>query len=73
MLGGLGATELIIILLIALLLFGGKKIPEIAKGLGKGIKDFKGALSGQEDSKPEIAKEITKEKTPDNSEKTNKG
>lgn len=40
----LGPTELIIILLIVVLLFGAKKIPEIAKGLGKGIKDFKGAM-----------------------------
>ena len=43
--------ELIIIVAILLLLFGGKKIPELAKGLGKGIKDFKGAM--KEDEKPE--------------------
>ena len=46
MLGGIGPMELIIIFLIVILLFGGKKIPEIAKGLGKGIKDFKTSLSG---------------------------
>ena len=39
----LGYMEVFIILLIVLLLFGGKKIPEIAKGLGKGIKEFKKA------------------------------
>lgn len=44
----LGPTELIIILLIVILLFGAKKIPEIAKGLGKGIKDFKGAMKEEE-------------------------
>jgi sec-independent protein translocase protein TatA len=44
----LGPTELIIILLIVVLLFGAKKIPEIAKGLGKGIKDFKGAMKDGE-------------------------
>jgi sec-independent protein translocase protein TatA len=44
----LGPTELIIILLIVVLLFGARKIPEIAKGLGKGIKDFKGALKDGE-------------------------
>jgi sec-independent protein translocase protein TatA len=44
----LGPTELIIILLIVILLFGAKKIPEIAKGLGKGIKDFKGAMKESE-------------------------
>lgn len=46
MLGGIGPMELIIIFLIVILLFGGKKIPEIAKGLGKGIKDFKSSMSG---------------------------
>ena len=51
----LGPTELIIILLIVILLFGAKKIPEIAKGLGKGIKDFKGAMK-DEDAKSEAAK-----------------
>jgi sec-independent protein translocase protein TatA len=52
MLGGIGPMELIIILLIVILLFGGKKIPEIAKGLGKGIRDFKTSLSsGEEEGK----------------------
>ena len=49
MLSNVGPGQLIIILLIVLLLFGAKKIPEIAKGLGKGIKDFKGALKEDED------------------------
>jgi sec-independent protein translocase protein TatA len=48
---GLGPTELIVILLIVLLLFGGKKIPEIAKGLGKGIKEFKSAQDGKNEEK----------------------
>lgn len=43
---GLGGTELIVILVVVLLLFGGKKIPELMKGLGKGIKDFKDASKG---------------------------
>lgn len=43
----LGATELIVILVIVLLLFGGRKIPEFMKGLGKGIKEFKDASKGQ--------------------------
>ena len=38
-----GATEMILILLVIILLFGAKKIPELAKGLGKGIKEFKDA------------------------------
>lgn len=43
---GLGAPEIILIILAILLLFGGKKIPELMKGLGKGIKDFKNAQDG---------------------------
>ena len=39
----LGAPELIVIVVLVLLLFGGKKIPELMKGLGKGIKEFKSA------------------------------
>ncbi len=54
-LGGLGAPEIIIILVIVLLMFGGKKIPELMKGLGRGIKDFKDASKG-EGSSSEIEK-----------------
>jgi sec-independent protein translocase protein TatA len=53
----LGVPELIIVLGIAVLLFGGKKIPEVAKGLGEGIKNFKNALKGEEKDKPEEKKQ----------------
>ena len=48
MLGPLGPTELLVILAIAVLLFGGRKIPEVAKGLGEGIRNFKTALKAEE-------------------------
>lgn len=45
----IGFPELLVILGVAVLLFGGKKIPEVAKGLGEGIRNFKTALKGDED------------------------
>lgn len=48
-LGNLGTGEIIIIAIIVLLLFGGRKIPELMKGLGKGIKSFKEGVKGIED------------------------
>ena len=46
--------EIVVILVIVLLLFGGKKIPELMRGLGKGMKEFKNATSEVEDVKKEI-------------------
>jgi len=54
---GLGAQEIILILLIVLLLFGGRKIPELMKGLGKGVKEFKDASNGNTETtedKPKV-------------------
>jgi len=48
-LGNLGTGEIIIIAIVVLLLFGGKKIPELMKGIGKGVKNFKDGVSGLED------------------------
>lgn len=47
-LGVFGPWQVIAILVVALLLFGGKKIPELMKGLGKGIKEFKDASKAEE-------------------------
>jgi sec-independent protein translocase protein TatA len=53
--GRLGPTEIILILAVVLLLFGGKKIPELMKGLGKGVKSFKdGMKEDEQDSKPDV-------------------
>jgi TatA/E family protein of Tat protein translocase len=46
--GNLGATELVILVIIILLLFGAKRIPDLARGLGRGIKEFKDARNGVE-------------------------
>ena len=48
---GLGLQEVVVIALIVLLLFGGKKIPELMKGLGKGVKSFKDGMKDIEDDK----------------------
>ena len=48
----LGTWEIIVIVLVVLLLFGGKKIPELMRGMGKGVKSFKDGMNGIEDPKP---------------------
>ena len=49
LLGNLGTGEIVIIAIVVLLLFGGKKIPELMKGIGKGVKNFKDGAKGLED------------------------
>ena len=53
----LGITELLIILLILLLVFGAKRLPELARGLGKGIREFKDATKHVENEFKELEKE----------------
>jgi sec-independent protein translocase protein TatA len=61
LLGVLGTNEIIIILVIVLLMFGGRKIPELMKGLGKGVREFNDAKSNVKKEIEESANEI---KTP---------
>ena len=56
MLRSIGPTEMLVIIVVIVLLFGGKKIPELAKGLGEGIKHFKGAVKNEEEEEA-VAKE----------------
>ncbi|MDD4656612.1 MAG: twin-arginine translocase TatA/TatE family subunit [Bacteroidales bacterium] len=60
--GTLGATEIIIIAFLILLLFGGKKIPELMKGIGKGVRSFKDGMQGLEDEIESIDNIESKEK-----------
>jgi sec-independent protein translocase protein TatA len=65
--GGLGTPELLVILGVAVLLFGGKKIPEVAKGLGEGIRNFKSGMKEAQDEKKE---EKSQEKAQEKKEET---
>ena len=58
----IGVWEWVIIALVVLLLFGGKKIPELMKGLGKGVKSFKEGMKDVEDDVKEIKKDIEADK-----------
>ena len=53
---GIGMQEILVIALIILLFFGGKKIPELMKGLGKGVKSFKDGMNGKLDDEPQEPK-----------------
>ena len=48
LIGGIGMQEILVIALIVLLLFGGKNIPELMKGIGKGVRSFKDGVNGLE-------------------------
>ena len=55
--GRIGMPEILIILAVVLLLFGGKKIPELMKGLGAGVKEFKDAAKGEDKAKEDSKEE----------------
>ena len=65
---GIGATEIIILLLVALLVFGPKRLPEMGRSLGKGMREFKDSISGKdpddEQRQPELLGSTTGENEP---------
>lgn len=58
---GIGFQEIVVIALIVLLLFGGKKIPELMKGLGKGVRSFKDGMNGN-DAKDDSSERVEEKK-----------
>jgi len=60
MFGNIGATEIILILLVVLIFFGAKKIPELAQGLGKGLREFRKAAREIQDDVEKDGKQIDK-------------
>ena len=61
-LGGLGVTELILILLIVLLVFGAGKLPQLGEALGKGIRNFKQATKGNKDEAVDVTPKALEDK-----------
>ena len=61
-LGGIGTGEIILIVLAILLLFGGKKLPELMRGMGKGVKEFKDAMNEPSGEKSDKKEEKPEEK-----------
>ena len=60
--GSLGFWEIALIVLAIILLFGGKKIPELMKGVGKGVKSFKDGMKGIEDEVKDVKKDVESDK-----------
>lgn len=63
LLGIIGGPEIIVILLIVLVLFGGKKIPELMKGLGKGVKEYKKAMNSVDEEINNISEDTPRQET----------
>ena len=61
-LGGIGTGEILLIVLAILLLFGGKKLPELMRGMGKGVKEFKDAMNEPSGEKSDKKEEKPEEK-----------
>jgi sec-independent protein translocase protein TatA len=61
-----GGWEMVVIALVILLMFGAKKLPELARGLGQGIREFKGAVDGVKDELKDAEEKIEKKDETDN-------
>lgn len=60
LLGMIGPWQIVLIIAVVLLLFGGRKIPELMKGIGKGAREFKKGLSGEDEEEDEPKKDVTR-------------
>lgn len=60
--GGIGTSEILLIAIVVLLFFGGKKIPELMKGLGKGVRSFKDGMNEVEKEVKQVKEEISDDK-----------
>jgi sec-independent protein translocase protein TatA len=69
MIPNVGPMEILVVLIIALIVFGPKKLPELGHSLGKGIREFKGSISGSEEERPQVSEPTVTEATV-SSEKT---
>lgn len=68
LLGIIGGPEIIVILLLVLVLFGGKKIPELMKGLGKGVKEYKKAMNSVDEEINNISEDTPRQETQANAQ-----
>ena len=59
-----GPLEIVGLLLLALLLFGAKRLPEIGRSLGRGMREFKDSIAGKDDDTPELTQSTTPAETP---------
>ena len=60
---GIGVTELVILLVALLVIFGPKRLPEMGRSLGKGMREFKDSITGKDDDKPELTQTTASEET----------
>jgi sec-independent protein translocase protein TatA len=58
MIPNIGPLEIGVLLIIALIVFGPKKLPDLGRSLGKGLREFKGSISGEDDEKPQVAEQV---------------